>query len=405
MKLQRICRRIFSAALLCTALGAAVADFAASQTLAADGVVKSIQEGMQRSKQSGLPLLVFGLSDTCTRCQGLKQAVESSAEYQLLISQYVVAEIPFGGRDFGTAFGEIVTKDPSIPPAIGAPSVFVYTSAGKVVYAGPDRPEGMKPDEKFKEVLIAGIRENGGLRLAEASVDPALRSDLAKARQLISEKQMLAAATLMGKYVDDKPAAEESNELIELTGLKAAKSKFETQRDSLIEELTQHANSSIQQAIALGKADKPIMGAVRLIEVSDAFADYPGLAASLDTAWQEINQKVGPQAREQALLVAGALGAERSGDVAKAIGSYEKVVLSFPGTQAAELSQIRIEQLRPADTKQMRRWTSKDGKFSVEAVLLSREGDQVRLKNSSGKILNVPASALSADDLKFIEQK
>ena len=193
---------VIAAALLSAALGSpaspayaqqgpSAADSAAAQQKgapeSAGGPLRSIEEGMKRAKETGLPVVVFGLSDTCHRCQGLKRSIEESPEFKLLLSQYVRVEIPFGNREFGQAFTEIIQKDSSIPAAIGAPSAFVYTSEGNVVYAGPNREEGIRPDDEFKEILVLGIRENGGLRLPDASVAPALRADLAKAQGLLAK--------------------------------------------------------------------------------------------------------------------------------------------------------------------------------------------------------------------------
>ena len=374
----------------------------------ASGPLRSIEEGMKRSEETGLPVVVFGLSDTCHRCQGLKRSIEESPEFKLLLSQYVRVEIPFGGREFGQAFMEIIQKDPSIPAAIGAPSAFVYTSAGNVVYAGPNREEGIRPDDEFKEILVSGIRENGGLRLPEAGADPALRADLAKAQGLLAKGDTLAAAQLMGKHLHEPTSSAEAqgadHPLAALTGLKPAASKLQSQRDRVIEQLLAGGDEAIAEALTLAKSDKAILGAVRLLQVAEAYADYPAMAEKLDAAWKATEPTVGPKPREQAVIIARALAAERSGDTQAAVREYEQVAREFPGTRTAEMSQIRAAQLQPADPGQLRKWTSKDGKFSVEAAMLSLQGDAVRLRTTEGKVLTVPLASLSAADVQFARQ-
>ena len=46
-----------------------------------------------------------------------------------------------------------------------------------------------------------------------------------------------------------------------------------------------------------------------------------------------------------------------------------------------------------------RKWTSSDGKFSVEAELVEAENGNVRLKRRDGKDITVPVSRLSKEDL------
>ena len=46
-----------------------------------------------------------------------------------------------------------------------------------------------------------------------------------------------------------------------------------------------------------------------------------------------------------------------------------------------------------------RKWTSSDGKFSVEAELVEAKNGNVRLKRRDGKDITVPVSRLSKEDL------
>ena len=45
-----------------------------------------------------------------------------------------------------------------------------------------------------------------------------------------------------------------------------------------------------------------------------------------------------------------------------------------------------------------RKWTSSDGKFSVEAELVEAKDGNVRLKRQDGKVITVPVSKLSKAD-------
>lgn len=321
-----------------------------------------VDAAMSEAKKSGRPVIVFGMSDTCHRCQAVKQGIASTPEFQLLLTQYVSTEIPFGGQEFGTVFRDIVTRDKSIPPAIGAPSVFIFTSKGETVYAGPNRENGIALDDEFKKHLITGIERNGGLRDPDASSDPSLAADLAKARKLISDNQAITAALLLAKHLSlasgsDEGAEREGPEqndgqlaeLVKLTGLQVAKSPAAGQLDSVVQELTEKAQPLIQAAVAMAKTDKAIVGAVRLAELNRAFANFPPLAPQFEPAWKEIEASSAiPQLREQAQTIDQARLAERTQGPSEAIPIYQTVVDSYPNTQAAKLSQLRITQLQTA---------------------------------------------------------
>ncbi len=157
-------RWAFAAGLiLSTAWIALSAQAQQTQTPQATATKPSFQEAAALAKKTGRPLIVFGLSDTCSRCQAVKQGITTSPEFQDLLAQYVTTEIPFGGAEFGKIFQEIVRRDKSIPRAIGAPSVFIFTSKGETVYAGPNRESGIALDEEFKQRLRQGIEKNGNV--------------------------------------------------------------------------------------------------------------------------------------------------------------------------------------------------------------------------------------------------
>ncbi len=52
-----------------------------------------------------------------------------------------------------------------------------------------------------------------------------------------------------------------------------------------------------------------------------------------------------------------------------------------------------------------RTWTSRDGKFSIDATLVDFKGGQVTLKKDDGSTINVPLSKLSAKDRQYIKKQ
>ena len=51
----------------------------------------------------------------------------------------------------------------------------------------------------------------------------------------------------------------------------------------------------------------------------------------------------------------------------------------------------------------IRKWTSADGQFSVQAELIRQSSAAVRLKKSDGSVITVPKSKLSAADREYLE--
>ena len=135
--------------------------FAADALAQADGkpdVAKSsVQDAVAEAKKTGKPLIVLGTSETCSRCQALKQGLSSNPDLKLLLTQYITVDVPFAGREFKEAFHAIIARDKKFNQPIGSPSVFLFTAAGDPVYAGPNQPSGMAAGDELKKLLIEGI--------------------------------------------------------------------------------------------------------------------------------------------------------------------------------------------------------------------------------------------------------
>jgi thioredoxin-related protein len=152
--------------------------FAAAQTTADNKPsALSFAQARAQAKKAGQPLIVFGMSPGCVRCAALKQAIESQPEIKELLTKYVSAELPFGGREFADVYRGIIAKDAKYNQAIGAPSLFIFTSAGETVYAGPNNPNGIQPGDEFKNLLLAGIEKNSQPSKAAIPTPPTTKTN------------------------------------------------------------------------------------------------------------------------------------------------------------------------------------------------------------------------------------
>src|SRR5439155_2360755 len=146
-------------------------------------------------------------------------------------------------------------------------------------------------------------------------------------------------------------------------------------------------------------------GAVQLAELERVFRAYPLFEGQFDSAWKELLAKTNvPSLKEQAELVDKARQAEIGPDQAQAITAYELVCASYPGTKAAELSELRITQLQTAKQNAPRLWKSKIGQFSVTATLIAFDGKSAQLQTAEGKTITVALDALSAEDQQFLKE-
>lgn len=346
-------RLLASAAIILT--GLCFTTTAIAQSDKPDIAKVSVKEAVAKAKKTGKPVLILGTSEGCSRCQALKQGLSSQTELKLLLTQYVTVEVPFAGREFKETFNAIVARDRKFNQPIGAPSVFLLTAAGETVYAGPNQASGMTAGDELKKLLIEGIGKNGGVRASsEAAASSAERAfDVRQARKLLDDKQAVQAALLVAKHI---PTGTQSDEqvaaILKLTGLSLAKSKAEAELDALVKQLSQAGESLVAAALARTGSGDATRGAVQLAELNRAFGKFPSLAEPLAKAWKEVDAKSSvPKLREQAELIDLARAAESEQDLPRSIAAYEEVVATYPGTQAAELSQLRIKQLRSVNPK------------------------------------------------------
>jgi hypothetical protein len=159
-------------------------------------------DALRRAKETNQPLVIFGMTEGCSRCVAFKQGLAAQPELQQLLASYVSTEVPFGGRDFVAIYEEIVRQDVKYRHAIGGPSVFIFTAKGNVVYSGPNDANGMQAGDEFKKLLLTGIEKSGGPRIAaKAATTTAASAEnpppKSAARQWKSKNGFSVTATLV----------------------------------------------------------------------------------------------------------------------------------------------------------------------------------------------------------------
>jgi thioredoxin-related protein len=154
--------RVSSSIQLVVVIGVGLLAFSTAAQTPADNKssAASFTEAKAQAKKAGRPLVVFGMSPGCGRCAALKEAMDTQPEVKELLAKYIATELPFGGREFAEVYRGIIAKDAKYNQPIGAPSLFIFTSSGETIYAGPNNPNGMQSGEEFKNLLTTGIEKN-----------------------------------------------------------------------------------------------------------------------------------------------------------------------------------------------------------------------------------------------------
>jgi hypothetical protein len=108
----------------------------------------------------------------------------------------------------------------------------------------------------------------------------------------------------------------------------------------------------------------------------------------------------------------GAFDLDAQGDpITGVFGTWADDIISLGCTRTSSvLAPLPIAEGKPprgkaakSNAHAFRKWTSADGKSTVEAKMLSKTKDSVRLERRDGKFVNVPFSQLSAQDLDHLK--
>ena len=110
-----------------------------------------------------------------------------------------------------------------------------------------------------------------------------------------------------------------------------------------------------------------------------------------------------PNLQEQAELIDKARQAESGADPAQAIAAYQLVVTTYPKTQAAELSERRIAQLKETKIGPAASGKAKTASSRSPPALVSFDGKAAQLRTSDSKVIAVPLDALSPEDQRFLQ--
>lgn len=390
-----------------------------------------LELAVAKSKESGLPLLVIGATETCPHCVNLEKRLTTEPELQPLVAQYVPIKVMVDDPDFA-AWSQRYR-----PTGNGVPMIFIVASDGKEIVNQSGAPQG----DGLKQLLLQGIQATGGFKnaLPESAGIGTMKADkaLRLAKRLLARDQKAAAIEALAPLLRKRAtSAGEDSSLGEVnslgkdsalgedgdagdpkaegeTGKDRGSSEKDSELDRLARSLTQEANAELDKAIEKStQADGALLAAVMHAKVRRIYGGLPDMQTALDgfAARYESDAEKAPLL-EQARLIDRAREFDERRSTIRAAAIYRQVIEEYPDTEAAKLCEQRLRQIESGKSKSassstvLRTWTDASGAFQVEASLVAVEGDVVVLKKSGGETVRTPLDKLSDEDRRFIESR
>jgi tetratricopeptide (TPR) repeat protein len=278
----------------------------------------AIQAAIARAKQTGLPMLVIGVTDTCPHCVKLLQRLKTEPDLQQLLTQYVPIEIKAGTPDWN------VWTQQYKPGGGGVPLIYIVDAEGKEVYNKSGAPQG----DGLKQLLTMGITQTGGPKKIGPERDA-----------MIAAMRKIETLLERGKKAEAIAAAAPH----------AAKAAEHDKLGPMIQEWTKEAAAELEKARKqLDSADEVLPGILAALAVGRVYGELPGVKEPLDKMLANVrNDSKKADLLEQAHALEKAQGLEERESKRGAVAAYRTVINRYPDTPAAQLAQKRLEELSP----------------------------------------------------------
>jgi len=293
--------------------GAAVVCAAAAQGA-------GLQAAVARSKQTGLPMLVIAVTDTCPHCVKLLRRLQTEPELRQLLTQYVPVEIKVGSPEW------TLWTQQFKPGGQGVPLIYIVSAEGKEIY----NKSGAPPGDGVKQLLAMGIEQTGGMKKLDAE-KPGGKDTL---------------AGLM-RRIDALLARDKKAEVIALVAPHAEQAAAHEKLGPMIQQWTKEATDELERAkTQLDSADEAVAGLVAVLATQRVYGELPGVKEPLAKLLDEVKQDAQKQGLlEQAEALDKARALEDRGSARNAAAAYRAVISKYADTPAAQLAQKRLDDL------------------------------------------------------------
>lgn len=358
------------------------------------------------------------------------QRLTTEPALQPLLAQFVPLELKVDDPEFA------LWRSRYKPTGNGIPMIFIVAADGREIYNRSGAPAG----DGLPGLLTTAIQQTGGFKspggTAVSMSDEKLVKALTGARRFLARDEPAAAIALLLPLIEDPAGGSPENPLAAVSNAPGAMppggnatglvppgaataseaSDPRNQMRKLLAELEQRAQGELTPALQdLEAAENPLVAAVRLLRVERLYGELPGIKTALADGLNRLSAGGdGETLLDQAKMIDKARQYEQRKSKRSAIAAYRKLIAAHPGTQAASLSQQRIDQLSGGSSEVQtagenpspRRWSDRSGQYSVLATLVSSDGTHVRIKkDEDGEIVSVPLKILSDECQQYLRSR
>lgn len=291
------------------------------------------------------------------------------------------------------------------------PKIFVIRADGKKLYA----KSGALSGDQLPTLMVAAVREMGRpLGVKESKLLEEINSAISSSMQekdlkaAMGEFRKLKKLGEFGQIQSYAKAAIDNNRLAESL-IATVKEKAAEIRDSVAD-----SDDSIFSRLVTAVELKSAVGTVpqlkiemnqldKLIRTNETTGELYPTAKKVSAAITKLKHKssrVVDSARRTLSELA-------SNDADSRVKNFVNDLLATHATESStnqEDPTIEKSSRGMAKRSTVRKWTSSDGKFSIDASYVKTANGTISLKKTNGEVITVPLSRLSEIDREFIAQ-
>ncbi|MDG2467715.1 MAG: SHD1 domain-containing protein [Pirellulaceae bacterium] len=319
--------------------------------------------------------------------------MNSEKQLSPLVSQFVPLKVDTSSPEWQSLERKYRSGGSAIP------IIYVIRADGQKLYA----KSGSLPGEQLYQLMTAAIKEMGRtLSATEAQLLAGINSEIESS--LADDNLQLTATGFrkLKKLGDFGAIPSYAKEAVRSNALA---SQFSDSVDKKIDEIK--ANLAKEN-----DKEKFFVSAVATSQLKTAVGNFGAFKIKIN----DLDRQLRAKSQHKDLLttakqVASAMGkiSHKSSSVRiRANQSLKKLAAENPSPTVVKfidsiLSDVENKPERPSNL--LRKWTSNDGKFAIEAKFLGVSNGDIRLERKNGEVILVPLSRLSDADQEFLDRK
>ena len=288
------------------------------------------------------------------------------------------------------------------------PIIFVIRADGEMLYG----KSGSKPGQELPAFMLQQLQQAG--RIFSASELATLTTAVEEAKKALAEGNKVIAVRRLAAL-----------KKLGTPGQLGSFATVATEADGLVKQMIEEGQTRLKEAAEkLAVETSRFDGALTLVQAKRIYSPLPDLSkpaaeaygnARRDKALAPLLEQAEAIDRAESLLLL-ADGKRRAAE------QLERVATRYAGTPAEQFARRRYQEITetplvveagspspatgaPATgAPALRTWTSSNGKYTIEAELVSFREGIVELRGKDGKVITLPAVKLSQADQQFLKR-